>query len=276
MGRIDTYRRDGYITVPPFLDATEVADLRRAVERLYAGEIDGDGFYAMGGPIGLDRPDAVKTLMFGWWVSDAVRELVHHPAITSVAAELLGTSRVRVWQDQVIWKPPASDDAPASGNIGWHQDYGYWRDSSSPEMLTANVVLQDNTADNGAMQVMPGSHRGGLVADGGSFFDTDLAAANTALRETSGLELTPAVVEVAAGGASFHHSLLLHGSGPNSSTTPRLAIAIGYFPDGTSLRRQEGRRTPHTVFLGPRPRVGQPYADPAFPLVWDDGPVPPS
>jgi ectoine hydroxylase-related dioxygenase (phytanoyl-CoA dioxygenase family) len=143
-------------------------------------------------------------------------------------------------------------------------------------MLTANVVLQDNTERNGAMQVMPGSHRLGLVAEGGSFFDTDLASAGAQMRDAAGVQLAPAVVEVQAGGASFHHSLLVHGSGPNLSDVPRLAIAIGYFPDGLSFRRHTGRRTPHTVFLGPRPRVGQPYADPAFPLVWDHGPIAPA
>jgi len=273
-GLISAFRRDGVCTVAPFLDGAEVAALRAAVERLYAGEIDGDGWYAMGPPLGLRDEGAVKTLMFGWWVSDAVRALVHHPAITSVAAALLGTDRVRVWQDQVIWKPPARDDADVAGNIGWHQDYGYWQDSSSPEMLTANVVLQDNVERNGAMRVVPGSHHLGLIGDGGSFFDTDLDGVRARLAAEAGRDLSPRLVEVRAGGASFHHSLLLHGSGPNGSTSPRLAIAIGYVPDGTSFRRHPGRRTPHTLFLGPRPRPGTAYADPAFPLVWDGGPVP--
>jgi hypothetical protein len=48
----------------------------------------------------------------------------------------------------------------------WHQDYPYWyvaAGTQAQDVVTAIVFLDDATIDNGALRVIPGSHRNGAV-----------------------------------------------------------------------------------------------------------------
>ena len=52
------------------------------------------------------------------------------PVLGEMAARLMGTSEVRLWHDQAIWKPGQADrgaNASLDGNVGWHQDYAHWQ-----------------------------------------------------------------------------------------------------------------------------------------------------
>ena len=125
-------------------------------------------------PINAGTPRAVKTLMYAWFIDEVVRALVTDPRITAIAAALMGVDRVRLWQDQVIVKPGQPEEEPdPEGNVGFHQDYAYWQDSTTTNMITANIVLQDTSVANGAMRVLAGSHRFGLLEAASHFFDPD-------------------------------------------------------------------------------------------------------
>ena len=59
-------------------------------------------------------------------------------------------------------------------NVGWHQDYGYWKASSTTNMITAWVALQDTDLSNGGMRTIVGSHKWGLVEGSDTFGERDL------------------------------------------------------------------------------------------------------
>ena len=264
---VDRFWRDGYLVGPVLLDAGAVAALRGAVERVHGGDLEGDGEYPLFGTV-LGDPDtgAARTVMYGWRVNDAIRALVCGPRLGALAAALLRAPRVRLWQDQVISKPPAAPDR-AEGTIGFHQDYPYWQDVSTDAMVTANIALQDTDDRNGALHVLSGSHRLGIVDWAGSFFDTDLDEVRSRLPH-DGAALEEVTLPLQAGQVSFHHSLTVHGSGPNRSDVPRMTLAPAYLPDGAVYRPHGGPPSPHSRFLG-EPVEGTPYAGDAFPLVHD-------
>src|SRR5947209_15206078 len=60
------------------------------------------------------------------FASRAILELVSHPALGALAAEITGARRVQVWWVQLLFKPPSEGGAPAT-NVGWHQDRHYWQ-----------------------------------------------------------------------------------------------------------------------------------------------------
>jgi ectoine hydroxylase-related dioxygenase (phytanoyl-CoA dioxygenase family) len=264
------YREHGYFVGPKVLNDAELAELRREVGRLYAGDYDRHDAYALTGPFNLDDPAAVKTVLNAWWVNEALERLAHNPAITAIAAGLMDVAGVRLWQDQVIWKPSAPDAASSEkGHIGYHQDYDYWQDVGTTNMLTANIALQDTDETNGAMRVLAGSQRLGLVEDQDAhFFQHDLDAVRRRMSERQG-DLSERVVELKAGEVSFHHSLTLHGSGANTSGAPRLAIAIGYMPEDATYRTgHAGLRHPNCRGLGPQAVAGSFFRTPSFPQVF--------
>jgi ectoine hydroxylase-related dioxygenase (phytanoyl-CoA dioxygenase family) len=175
---------------------------------------------------------------------------------------------VRLWSDQVIIKPGTVDgQATLAGNVGWHQDYAYWRIPSTTNMITAWIALQDTDLGNGGMRTLVGSHRWGQFKDSDTFFDQDLDA----LREKFSAKIDAEWIDepciLKAGQASFHHALCFHGSGENQTGKPRLSVVGHYMPDGTTFQPTE-KVTTQLRMLGPRPRPGQPIAGDCFPMVY--------
>ena len=78
-------------------------------------------------------------------------------------------------------------------------------------------------------QVVPGSHRWGLL-DESDFFSQDLDAMKKKIEEATGREFKTVPCELKAGEVSFHHSLSIHGSGPNFTDQPRRSVVLHLQP----------------------------------------------
>ena len=263
---IKRYEELGYWVSPVLFTAEEIGELRAAFERAYGGDLDNGKSWPYVQPLGTDSDLQIKTALFAWSVNEVIFRYDADKRLVDIAAALMRVSRVRLWQDQAIWKPGADGQAVDSGNIGFHQDFSYWQDSSTTNMVSANIALQDVTVANGALRVFPRSHRQGLLSGLGDFFNTDLADLRERFQAEHGLDEEIAL-ELKAGQVSFHHSLLVHGSGPNTTTQPRLVLAPAYVPDGTYYREEGQEPCPHSEFLGLERRHGTPYAGDFFPLL---------
>jgi ectoine hydroxylase-related dioxygenase (phytanoyl-CoA dioxygenase family) len=262
---LERYRRDGCWVSPPLFDAADVRRLVQAHERLWAGEHD----RPIPPQYGLCTVDPASSRLRqqcnAFWVNDAIRWAVTHPVIGLIAARLMDAAQVRLWHDQAIHKPPVAPGEKADGNnVGWHQDYGYWQASSTSNMCTAWIALQDTDLRNGGMRTLLGSHRWGTLADklDLSFWDQDLGR----VRERFGAVIDEPCI-IPAGAASFHHALTFHGSGPNHSEAPRRSLVAHMMPGGTRYRAGV-QWHPNLVFLGPDAREGDPFEGPWWPLMW--------
>ncbi len=124
----------GWWVSPPVLTDEVLDTAWRGAERLYAG--------------GYDTPLRDGTTHLGWSAADGdvlrkndeasllvheLRAITNHPLIGAIAARLSGSTSIRLWHDQLLYKPSQDgsigDDA-ADGwarNVGWHTDRQYWR-----------------------------------------------------------------------------------------------------------------------------------------------------
>ena len=97
-----------------------------------------------------------------------------------------------------------------SSSTAWHQDIRYWS-FDAPELVSVWLALGSEREENGALWVIPGSHR--LRLDRGRFdrhlFLRPELDANRALIDTATL------VELEAGDALFFHCRLFHAAGKN-------------------------------------------------------------
>jgi ectoine hydroxylase-related dioxygenase (phytanoyl-CoA dioxygenase family) len=252
------FREYGYWISPVILPPEVLDAAERGMARFYAGDHD----HAL--------PDVAATR--GWQPADGdvlrkndysslrvdeLAALVRHPAIGATAAALSGAGGIRLWHDQLLFKPPGG-----SALVGWHTDRQYWQSCTSDEMLTAWVGFHDVDEVNGAVSFMPGSHRWSV--NGLDFFSQDAAGLQASI-VAQGFDPTPVVPRMQRGQVSFHNCRTVHGSSPNLSTTPRRSLAIHLQP--TTNRWRPGATHPNDTLVRHNPDPD--YTDPAIqPVLW--------
>jgi hypothetical protein len=257
------YQENGYWISPRIFDDAQLDRLRKAQDRIWARDYDGDGFplsewESNGNPLQLRKMDNA------WWVNDDIQDAVTNPLLGQMAAGLMETEAVRLWYDQVIHKPGIGGGQNVStGNVGWHQDYAYWQCTNSTNLVTAWIALQDTDLSNGCMMVVPGSHRWGLVPTSDSFFNQDLDALKQQFAQ-EGREWREVPMTLKAGQASFHHAFAFHASGPNLSDAPRLSVVSHLMPSDMTYQNK-GQNVDNIRLLGPRPQEGQAFDNAYFP-----------
>lgn len=218
-----SYRDNGFLLVPDFLSADELAAWRQAIQS--AMEARGDNV--------LPRPDdpmvgASRTVLYQrinlWMDHPDVRQLVLHEQIGRMAANLEGVDGIRVWHDQALYKDPWAN--PTS----WHQDNTKWS-FSAEHAITIWVALDEVDARNGCMFFLPGTHKRRLETD----FPTG-APMNAIFEANPELStIDPVAAELPAGGCSFHNGLTVHAAAANMSRNPRRAMTCAFMPDGATF-----------------------------------------
>ncbi|MDA1191905.1 MAG: phytanoyl-CoA dioxygenase family protein [Candidatus Poribacteria bacterium] len=209
------------------------------------------------------RDDAVVVQIVNIWeASDAYLDLAKHPVITEAVAHLCNTDTLRIWHDQIQYKP-----AKAGGPTGWHQDHPLWPSIQPADLISAWIPMEDATLENGCMRMVPGSHKWGNQQ---RFIGTGEAFAPIH-REPSqlpdGAELNAVPTEVLKGECHLHHSLTWHGSPDNTSEKERPAIAIHFMP-GHTLFQPVGRHPMDEFITVPEGTV---LAGDHFPVVYQRG-----
>ena len=259
---------EGYWIAPVLFDAGEVERFRAGMDRVRAGT------YLTGRRPTLDLPmppdeAALRKIDNAWWSDPDLADLATDARLGAIAADLLGVDGIRLWQDQLLHKPPSGEDVT---RIGWHQDWDSWRTVASVDrFITAWVALDDVDAENGAMQVIPKSHRWGHLQGGSDFLGHDLDAQLERLSADHDVE--PTLLSMKAGQVSFHHVLTFHGSGSNTSDRVRRSLAV-HLVDASvaSISEDGGWQHYNLALLQSRGgAVGDAYdLDDLWPVVFDD------
>jgi hypothetical protein len=222
----DSYERHGfYLHADPLLPADLVGRAAEGMDAIRTGAYDTGrapepSFWNPG-----DDPGKLCKIEMPQVASRAVFELVSHPDLGRLAAEVTGANWVQVWWVQLLYKPPSRPEDPARTNVGWHQDRHYWQAwEEGSELFTAWVAVSDVDAASGPMRFVRGSHRWGLQQS--DFYGQDHEAQRREIPIPAGEEWEEVPALLPAGGVSFHHCLTYHGSGPNLSDGPRRSFAI--------------------------------------------------
>lgn len=211
------------------------AELERAVagqERYYRGERDRplppgvDAMNWQAGAPGLRKSD------YACLQNRELFSIVSKPILAAIAARLIGATEIRLWHDQLLFKPPAIPGAPS--RIGWHTDHSYWRTCSAREMITAWVPFHDVDVSLGAMWMIEGSQA--WPEQSYDFFDHDLDGRESRF-ETAGKSIRKVPIELRKGQVSFHGWRTVHGSGDNVSDRPRRALAVHLQPGENRFQR---------------------------------------
>lgn len=254
--QVREFDRKGYVNGGLVLSGSEVDELCVELDNVIAGR-------SARSPVSLrnlsGRDDApVWQVVNIWEASDAYARLVHHPTVVSMVSQLIPAAALRLWHDQIQYKPPRD-----GGTNMWHQDGPLWSVLGAESMVTAWIALDDVDADNGCMSLVPGSHRWGPQMDYLRTVPSFAAVGAGYEGEFAEPELWP----VRRGEVSFHHCLTWHGSHGNVSERPRRAIALHYMDAQTPYVAAGNHLLKPYITAGD----GDPVTGPRFPLVYEQG-----
>lgn len=265
------YRQHGWWISPPILSADDLEEAWYGVERYYEGERDIRLLHDTGTDWTPRSGDVLRQNDYVSLQVDELARLVRLPVIGATAARLAGTSEVRLFHDQLIWKPSTAERG--TGTVGWHTDISYWHTCSSRNMITAWIPFQDVTENMGPMTFLDRSHRwdGNDTLDRFHHDDLD-AIAQEVSHPHQAIEEVAALMP--AGCVSFHHCRTIHGGRPNIAGQPRVALAV-HMQDAENHYTQyvgdQGQKASHfTDFLCRSDADGNPdYHDPDIcPVLW--------
>jgi ectoine hydroxylase-related dioxygenase (phytanoyl-CoA dioxygenase family) len=171
-----------------------------------------------------DDPNRLCKIENPQFANRAIYELVSHPSLGRLAAEITGAEEIQVWWVQLLYKPCATTNGRPV--VGWHQDRTYWDAwTADSDLFTIWVALSDVGPDSGPMRFVPGSHEWGLQSES-DFFRDDLDGQAERISPPRGEVWTEVPAILPAGGFSIHHCETLHASGPNFEPMPRRSLAI--------------------------------------------------
>ena len=259
------YAKNGYWTSPKIFSDAELAELREHQDRVYSGVHEtGRQPHGGGWKFNSKRPLEIRKTDNAHWADMTIRKAVLNATVGAIAARLHAVDTVRLWHDQLLFKPNGGEK---TGNVGWHQDFGYWRACQKPDLTTATLALVDLTNDNGCLEVVPGSHARGLL-NASDFFNQDMDGLKERIEAESGRKMETVPMLMKAGQVGFHHCLTIHGSGANRTDAPRRTIAV-HLMCGTVTRNINGKHMNTEIV---ELKDGEPFIGEKFPVLYEQKP----
>lgn len=200
------FARDGFAVIPDLLPAGEIAGLKRECQALVTAHAAG------------------RSVLVGASLRGAGCAAVATGQRTQAALAPLMPEGIAFLSDKIVLK-----DAACRAATPWHQDVAYW--PGTRPKLSLWIALDAVDEGNGALRVLPGSHRAAVG-------HRELAAGHIpdgSFRHALPLGDDPPgalTVALPAGWAVAFSDLLIHGSHPNRTGGDRLSLIGTYHAPG--------------------------------------------
>ena len=219
-GEVRFYREEGYLLIPGLITEEDAAALRDEV----MGIMD---------RIGLPLTKLKQTTEY--LAGATIDALVNSPELLAIAAQLMeGPS--------TLYMPFTAVKSPGGGRFHFHQDNNYTRfDGPGINLWTA---LTPMTPENGCLQVVPRSHRKGVLDS------VDAGEGDTHRKVTwEPDDFLP--LRMRPGDCVAFSRCTVHGSGANDTPDPRVAYAVQFHRNDVSWINKE---TGEKLLLKDHPR----------------------
>lgn len=202
--QVKDYEEQGYLKGLPVFYEHEVIELNKGYQELAK----------------LLKPGEKHTAMNGWHnTSKWLYDIATDNRILDYVESLLGPD-FYLWGTHFFSKEPHSKDS-----VTWHQDAYYWP-LSPHRTVTVWLAFLDSNEDNGAMQVIPGTHTKGMMKHRNSTDDTNLL--DLELEEGTFSERDAVILSLKRGEISIHDDAIVHGSKANRSDQWRIGLTMRF------------------------------------------------
>lgn len=193
-----------------------------------------------------------------WRESEVVKEFVFGKRLARLAAELMGTTGVRLYHDQALYKEGKGGFTP------WHADQYYWP-LASTHSVTAWVPLQATPMEMGPLAFAPRSHAFDLGRDLEISDQSESVIEKKLVAEDLGQFEEPFDL----GEISFHSGWTFHRAGRNLTDRPREVITVIYMDEEMRLAapRNENQQADWDGWC-PGAKIGELIRSPINPVLW--------
>ncbi|MFT5209236.1 MAG: ectoine hydroxylase-related dioxygenase (phytanoyl-CoA dioxygenase family) [Flavobacterium sp.] len=253
--QIKRYQEQGFLLTPQVLTQSEIKNYGAAVDREVAVRTSGD-----------KREVSEKTkyeqsfiqCMRLWETSRDIQPLTFHAGLAGIAAQLMGVEKVRLWQDQALYKEPGGADTEA------HQDQTFWPIGDVP-LVSAWIPFQAIEKQNGAMAYVPKSHSVGPLKV------VNITRSTTPYPIVEDPALggeKPEWVLVDSGSVVWHSGFTVHQAAANNTDQTRRVFTVVYFADGFKRLRN----SPAFPLDRAGVNVGELMEGEGLPILWPPSP----
>jgi hypothetical protein len=239
------FEQDGYFVVPQFVAPDRLQQLQERMDDIMLGksvvpyaqlwmQLDStSGKYADLDfqDTGFRGPSRAYRKIEGLEADPLFRALITQPALVSLCRMVYGENRsIGSFRTMFMNKP-----AQQGTWLPWHQDR--WQQLDRDPLLTIWLALDPATEANGCVQLLPGSHRNGLLNPGhpSGFLTDELTAQHVTSEDVVHLTMNP-------GDMAVLHNHLLHASDVNRTQVSRRALSVCYL-DCATQNLQDARQS---------------------------------
>ncbi|SIO84197.1 ectoine hydroxylase [Nocardiopsis sp. JB363] len=245
------YEKRGYTQVPSMVTTDEVETYRAELRRLAGDPKLREDERVVVEP----ASDEVRSVFEVHKISGVFSDLVNDPRLVDRARQILGTD-VYVHQSRVNYKPGFG-----GGSFYWHSDFETWHaEDGMPRMraVSFSVALTDNYTHNGALMIMPGSHKTFVSCVGETpdhHYKASLKSQHVGTPDQESLSMLAErhgidVLTGAAGDVTVFDSNCMHGSGGNITPFPRSNVFIVFNSVDNACTKPFSAGTARPEFLG--------------------------
>ncbi len=215
-GQIKDFDEQGYLFFPELLC--------RGGDRAVARRRRGDP-QARPPEVWREKSGAPRTAFAAHTFNETFRLMAHHPRLIEPLRQLFG-------EDVYVHQFKLNAKAAFEGDVWqWHQDYGTWaRDDGMPEPRAMNIAifLDEVMPINGALMLIPKSHRQGVLAAGHDTATTSYPLWTLDKETVTRLAADGGIVAPTGkpGSVLMFHGNLVHASPPNITPYPRKIVYL--------------------------------------------------
>lgn len=233
--QLQQWTDQGYVRLGQVMTTAQLHALSERIDAIMLGDVIYDGmFFQLDSETG-DYGDL--KFQNGWQgpslnyrkIQDLERdplflEYLQHRVFRELTRQLVA-EEISVFRAMFMNKP-----AHRGTVLPYHQDGGSQWQLDREQFVTVWTALDDATIENGCVQIVPGSHKLGLLSERGHTITPEQEAAYAPDEQSIYLEAK-------AGEAILLHNYVLHRSGVNTIERPRRAFSVVYMEAATRRLR---------------------------------------
>jgi phytanoyl-CoA hydroxylase len=235
------YHQQGYLKLGKLSGGEELAGMQRRIDEIMLGKVPFDGYMQ------LDKGGAYENLDGGGKFAGPtleyrkIQDLERDPLYLSYMQKPIFREicdyHYGAHADIACFRAMFMNKPARKGTLlPWHQDGGEGWGLDRDPLATIWLALDPATVANGCVEVIPGSHKLGLLSKQGHTITKEQVAKYCGPGKSVFLELQP-------GECALLHNLLLHRSDVNKTDIPRRAFSVCYM-DARTTQLKDGKKFP--------------------------------
>lgn len=214
--QIRRFDDEGYLFFPNLFSSNEANYLKREAEKIFQEERE---------EVWRESSGIPRTAFAAHTYNEGFRRLGAHPRLIGPVSQILDGN---LYMHQYKVNAKAAFDGAV---WQWHQDYGTWRrddEMLEPRAMNISVFLDDVTAANGPLLLIPRSHKVGVITADHDVKTTSYPLWTLDRKKVTELAEHGGCVAPtgSAGSMLMFSSLLVHASPPNISPFGRTIVYL--------------------------------------------------